>query len=335
MASKRKIIYIFGPNRLHEKYMKGEVLDFDLDFGYLKIGETTSSNPKEDKWDAAYNRVKGEAKTGIPETCRIYDVFEYPLLDGITSGKMDDRIRRILTKDMYSLENSKDNNYSTQKTEYEINAGMEFVYGATRKQVLNAIAKFERDLMIEMCRNNKQDELKALFEMVQKNIEDTQEEDDADIEDKSNKECETTHKSALGDDFWNHVENRLNEIRGDVACKVSYYKGKPYISINKNTDWQFCASYSVRHSQTTVSLEVYGGEDMCTTVENFIGAHSKEMQEIISELSSATQGVKNKNKWYWKIVGSYDNTQEKLVEWFANNILKMVSAFSTLQFAKK
>lgn len=329
--SKRKIIYVFGPKRLHDKYMKGDVLDFDIDFGYLKIGETTSNNRDEDKWDVAYNRVKGEAKTGISETCRIYDVFEYPLLNGITSGKMDDRIRRILTKDMYSLENSKDNNNSTQKTEYEINAGMEFVYGATRKQILNAVAKFERDLIIEIGCKNEQDNLKILLEMIQKNIEDTQEED---ADNDSEKEIGVVHSSALGDSFWKRVDEKLQSTRGKVECSVSFYKGRPYVSINKKSDWQFCAGYSVRHSQTTVSLEIYGGEEMCTTVENFIGAHSEELSGTLPELSSAIQGAKNKNKWYWKIVGSYDNTTEKLVEWFADNILKMVTAFSTLSFDK-
>lgn len=65
----RKIIYVFGPLRLYEKYMNNEPLMRE-EGGWLKIGETGSVNDTENKWDAAHRRVSVEPRTGIPEVSR-------------------------------------------------------------------------------------------------------------------------------------------------------------------------------------------------------------------------------------------------------------------------
>lgn len=324
----KKIIYVFGPKRLHDDYMSGKRLGAEEVFGYVKIGETTTGDPKLDKWDAAYNRVKGESKTGIPETCCLYDVFEYPFVENITSGKMDDRVRRILTQDMYSLENSKENNNLVNRNEYEINAGVEFVYGVTRKQVFNAIAKFERDLILDFQVHD--EDLQQLLTLIQQNIEDTQSEDFEEQCNDNNKS--PAHQSALGDDFWTAVMERLKNINCDVECKT--YKGRPYIAINKKQDWQFGASYSTRYGTTDVTLETFDKANigMCSQVEQYIESHLSEIESMVPELSSAIQGARQKIKWYWKVTGSYDKPREELIEWFASKIACMTKAFSGLTF---
>lgn len=323
---KKKIIYVFGPKRLHDKYMRGEPLNLEINFGYVKIGETICPYA-EDKWAAAYARVKNESKTGIPETCRLYDVYEYPFIDGITSCRLDDKLRRILTKDMYYLENSKDNNSITQKKDYEINAGMEFVYGVTRKQVNNAVAKLERDLIIEVERTMP-DLTKCLLGKVQKNIEDTQEEDIEIVSTTSS----NNYKSELGDEFWISVKNKLGQMCTETQCKVITYYGRPYITINKDQKWQFTASYSVRYYTISVSFEIYGGEEMCEQVEKYISTHPDDMVYVSHELSSAIQGSRNKEKWYWKLTDSLEKTQPELIDWFVKNIINMLRAFSDLSF---
>ena len=132
---KRTIIYVFGPKRLSSHYISNIELNRE-DGGWLKIGQTSEDDDNKDKLDSAMERINQESRTGIPEVCQLFDVFEYPEL----SGKVDDRIRNILTNELYSLECSKVHNQGLNK--YEIKAGCEFVYGVTRNQLLYAIDKF-------------------------------------------------------------------------------------------------------------------------------------------------------------------------------------------------
>lgn len=138
---KRTIIYVFGPKRLASLYFANKELE-QKSGGWLKIGQTSSSDDGMDKRDVAINRINQETKTGIPEVCQLFDVFEYPEQQGNT----DDKIRNILTDDIYNLECSRTHNKEIEK--YEIKAGREFVYGVTRNQVFNAMAKFEHDLIL-------------------------------------------------------------------------------------------------------------------------------------------------------------------------------------------
>lgn len=325
----KKIIYVFGPKRLRDNYMADKQLGTKDVFGYVKVGETTADNGDSDKWDVAYDRVNKESKTGIPETCCLYDVFEYPYIDDITSGRMDDSVRRILTQDMYSLENSKENNKSVNKDEYEINAGVEFIYGVTRKQVLNAIAKFERDLILDFY-DNKPNEIQQLLEMIKQNIKACQPEDNEDNDDATDDDkISVADQSALGDGFWTEVVDKLN---GDAKCIL--YTGRPYISVNKKKNWQFGAAYSKRYGITTVTLETFDKDNigMCSKVEEYIETHLADNNPVFCELSSAIQGARQKNKWYWKVTGSLDKPREELIEWFVSKIKCMIEAFSSLSF---
>ena len=139
---KRTIIYVFGPKRLSPQYSSNTELKLQ-EGGWLKIGQTSEENDNIDKWESAMVRINQEVRTGIPEVCQLFEVFEYPE----QTGKTDDTVRSLLTDDIYNLECSKVHNQNIDK--YEIRAGREFVYGVTRSQVVNAIAKFERNLILD------------------------------------------------------------------------------------------------------------------------------------------------------------------------------------------
>ena len=119
---KRTIIYVFGPKRLSPQYSSNTELKLQ-EGGWLKIGQTSEENDNIDKWESAMVRINQEVRTGIPEVCQLFEVFEYPE----QTGNTDDAIRSLLTDDIYNLECSKVHNQNIDK--YEIRAGREFVYG--------------------------------------------------------------------------------------------------------------------------------------------------------------------------------------------------------------
>ena len=135
---KRTIIYVFGPKRLSAKYYENKEIRRE-EGGWLKIGQTSEENDAVDKKESAMRRIKTEVRTGIPEVSQLFDVFEYPYRE----GNNDDVIRTLLAEDIYTLENSKSNNRELGLDKYDIKAGREFVYGATRSQVKNALAKYQ------------------------------------------------------------------------------------------------------------------------------------------------------------------------------------------------
>lgn len=96
---------MFGPKRLSSQYVSNKELNRE-DGGWLKIGQTSETDDNKDKWESAIGRINQEVRTGIPEVCQLFDVFEYPEM----SGNVDDRIRDLLTNDLYSLECSKVHN---------------------------------------------------------------------------------------------------------------------------------------------------------------------------------------------------------------------------------
>lgn len=93
--------------------------------------------------ESALRRIKTEVRPGIPEVCQLFDVYKFPYRE----GNNDDVVRTLLAEDIYTLENSKFHNRETEQDKYVIKAGREFVYGATRNQVRNALAKYEKALL--------------------------------------------------------------------------------------------------------------------------------------------------------------------------------------------
>lgn len=313
---KRTIIYVFGPKRLSPQYSSNTELKLQ-EGGWLKIGQTSEENDNIDKWESAMVRINQEVRTGIPEVCQLFEVFEYPE----QTGNTDDAIRSLLTDDIYNLECSKVHNQNIDK--YEIRAGREFVYGVTRSQVLNAIAKFERNLILD---NYGKEGFDNLMQMIKDNNSgDSPLEINQDIDPSA--EISTNKKSEWCDNLWNSV---IDKIKSTIGSSISNPKGRPYINFNspRRKDFFYDCGYSVRYGITTVTISTLNGEDAKTQMDEFIAKN-----DVLTQLPDLKlkQGTKQKNKWAWLITDTLDKTDDKLVNWFADTILKFYSIFENIE----
>ena len=313
---KRTIIYVFGPKRLSPQYFSNTELS-QQEGGWLKIGQTSEENDNIDKWKSAMARINQEVRTGIPEVCQLFEVFEYP----DQMGNTDDNIRSLLTDDIYNLECSKVHNQNIDK--YEIRAGREFVYGVTRSQVLNAIAKFERNLILD---NYGKEGVDNLMQMIKDNnsgespLEINQEID-------SSAEISTNKKSEWCDNLWNNI---IDKIKGTIGSTISNPKGRPYISFNSPSrkDFFYDCGYSVRYGITTITISTFNGEKAKEETDDFI---TKNIILTLLPDLKLKQGTKQKDKWAWLITDTLNKPDEELVNWFADNILKFYSIFENIE----
>lgn len=313
---KRTIIYVFGPKRLSPQYSSNTELKLQ-EGGWLKIGQTSEENDNIDKWESAMVRINQEVRTGIPEVCQLFEVFEYPE----QTGNTDDAIRSLLTDDIYNLECSKVHNQNIDK--YEIRAGREFVYGVTRSQVLNAIAKFESNLILD---NYGKEGFDNLMQMIKDNNSgDSPLEINQDIDPSA--EISTNKKSEWCDNLWNSV---IDKIKSTIGSSISNPKGRPYINFNspRRKDFFYDCGYSVRYGITTVTISTLNGEDAKTQMDEFIAKN-----DVLTQLPDLKlkQGTKQKNKWAWLITDTLDKTDDELVNWFADTILKFYSIFENIE----
>ena len=313
---KRTIIYVFGPKYLSPQYSSNTELKLQ-EGGWLKIGQTSEENDNIDKWESAMVRINQEVRTGIPEVCQLFEVFEYPE----QTGNTDDAIRSLLTDDIYNLECSKVHNQNIDK--YEIRAGREFVYGVTRSQVLNAIAKFERNLILD---NYGKEGFDNLMQMIKDNNSgDSPLEINQDIDPSA--EISTNKKSEWCDNLWNSV---IDKIKSTIGSSISNPKGRPYINFNspRRKDFFYDCGYSVRYGITTVTISTLNGEDAKTQMDEFIAKN-----DVLTQLPDLKlkQGTKQKNKWAWLITDTLDKTDDELVNWFADTILKFYSIFENIE----
>lgn len=305
----KTIIYVFGPKRLVPKYYSNEEMRLE-EGGWLKIGQTEESDANKNKWDSAVNRVSQESRTGVPEVCRIYDVFEYPKMD----GNVDDKIRKILTNDIYTLENSKNHNKNIDQ--FEIKAGQEFVYGVTRSQLLNAIAKFERNLILE--KYNKEG-FKDLMELIIKNNQN----DEVALEPNTDNNNASAPKDNRRNGIWESVIGGLKQF---VKTEIKHPSNRPYIYFNSPSSERFNYSlwYSERYGLASVGIETQEGETGKKEIEDII--IKKNISDTIKNLKMK-QGVKNKDKWSWIVSDSLDKTDKELVDWFVKTITQFYNSF--------
>ena len=262
-------------------------------------------------------RINQEVRTGIPEVCQLFEVFEYPE----QTGNTDDAIRSLLTDDIYNLECSKVHNQNIDK--YEIRAGREFVYGVTRSQVLNAIAKFERNLILD---NYGKEGFDNLMQMIKDNNSgDSPLEINQDMD--SSAEFSTSKKSEWCDNLWNSV---IDKIKSTIGSSISNPKGRPYINFNspRRKDFFYDCGYSVRYGITTVTISTLNGKDAKKQMDEFIAKN-----DVLTQLPDLKlkQGTKQKNKWAWLITDTLDKTDDELVNWFADTILKFYSIFENIE----
>lgn len=316
---KRTIIYVFGPKRLSARYFSNTELNQE-DGGWLKIGQTSETDDNRDKWECAMGRINQETRTGIPEVCQLFDVFEFPDM----SGNVDDRIRDLLTNDVYNLECSKIHNQNIDK--YEIKAGREFVYGVTRNQVLNTIAKFERDLILE---HYGKEDFEDFMELIKHNnsgeLPFEPESDSTDIPVTSN---EVSDAMVIWcNNIWERV---IARVKDKVQSHINNPMGRPYIGFKSPTHEGFVydCGYSVRYNTVTVSIYTTNGEKAKDYMQNFISNNN-----VLSQLPNLKQrpGAKQDGKWIWLATDTLDKTDEELVNWFVDTILKFYSIFENIE----
>ena len=316
---KRTIIYVFGPKRLSARYFSNTELNQE-DGGWLKIGQTSETDDNRDKWECAMGRINQETRTGIPEVCQLFDVFEFPDM----SGNVDDRIRDLLTNDVYNLECSKIHNQNIDK--YEIKAGREFVYGVTRNQVLNTIAKFERDLILE---HYGKEDFEDFMELIKHNnsgeLPFEPESDSTDIPVTSNEVSDA--KVIWCNNIWERV---IARVKDKVQSHINNPMGRPYIGFKSPTHEGFVydCGYSVRYNTVTVSIYTTNGEKAKDYMQNFISNNN-----VLSQLPNLKQrpGAKQDGKWIWLATDTLDKTDEELVKWFVDTILKFYSIFENIE----
>ena len=312
---KRTIIYVFGPKRLACLYQNGSEVSASQESAdvtnWLKIGLTTTEDDALDKWDAAKSRICQESRTGIPETCIIFDVFEYPYIE---KGKPDDEVRRLMTEDVYQFANSKANN-GLIENKYEIKAGQEFVYGASRSHVLAAIAKFERDLVIKTYKAK--GNLEALIEKIQSNAADVSGEQD------EPQNCTAQQDNLVFDLFYEKLIAAMPDYIGE---KCNHTPGKNYMTIRTNCidcKWYYLV-FSPKRLTTSVQLETYRGNEAKEKVEEYI--ENNNIRDRLPQLGVARQG-KSDNKYSWDIRGEYKGDENTVINWFVNTTQAMFDAF--------
>ena len=308
---KRTIIYVFGPKRLAATYYEnGEMAR--QEGGWLKIGQTSTTDDAEDKWDSALSRVRAEVRTGIPEVCRLYDVFEYPYME----GNNDDVLRTILAEDIYTLDNSKSHNHDIEQ--YEIKAGREFVYGVTRGQVLNAIAKFERNLILKYYGKP---QFEVLIELICKNNSAENSPFEQNAEDEAPQSGDSV-KPGWCDTLWERV---FDGVKKSVDVQVSIPKGRPYAVVKSgHKAFAYVLGYSVRYSVANVSIETYQGGETRDNLNLLI-----EQNNISAALPGLRMrsGVKNANKWSWSVSASFERSDDGLITWFVDTFVTFYNEF--------
>lgn len=304
----RKIIYVFGPLRLYEKYMNNQPLDRN-EGGWLKIGETSAGaiSSDENKWDIAYKRVSVEPRTGIPEVSRLYDVFEFPY----KNCKVDYLIRSILAEDIYTFETSKQHNRGING--YEIKAGTEFVYGANRSQVINAIIKYEHGLLMQDYDSD--ETFNEIREMIKRNHED-ETMDISDDNDTTNTQVQN-NESCWYDTIFDRVVKRMS----DFNIKVSHPSGKGYATFksSKLTNFYYIFTISSRYNKISAGIESYnGGESAMIMFDDLLSkTNIKNKYNIVK-----AQGVKRASKWAWSISESLDKSDDEIVEWMVSVMIE-------------
>ncbi len=147
------IVYVFGPEQCGKKYLDNDVLTREA-MEWVKIGQTDFDGNIDEVTpemlkEQSMKRIKQEIKTGIPVTCMIYDVFIFPKIreNGIIKNvKIDNLIRRKLCEEIFSIDNSMQINKNVRNDNSLIPAGDEFVYGASRPQILYAVQSYDHEL---------------------------------------------------------------------------------------------------------------------------------------------------------------------------------------------
>ena len=106
--------------------------------------------------------------------------------------------------------------------------------------------------------------------------------------------------------------------------------GRPYIGFKSPTHEGFVydCGYSIRYNTVTVSIYTTNGEKAKDYMQNFISNNN-----VLSQLPNLKQrpGAKQDGKWIWLATDTLDKTDEELVNWFVDTILKFYSIFENIE----
>lgn len=321
--NKITVVYVFGPSKDYDIYMSGKSVE------WVKIGMTEKKNPTKSNEDVAITRINGEARTGIPVLCKLYDVFAFP-----SNGKVDLQVRRKLNEIGYS-----EIDFSFRKSELdakEIKPGTEFVYNINRNQVKHAIISYTYDLLMNCISpfnaENLVENAKSLYDVVSENFK---------IEDPIPEDELTVNPSSKGSrdllPFWNKVKSYLKEYN-----LMDY---GPYEVVNsKHPECKYCMAYYKRTESLAVYFESYamkntqkkiyhrkpkGDEVLKILIQDAINANrpSAEMCGLLPE-----QGKKRSDKWAWVSRKSAVENEDENAKWVAEKFVEMYSYFENLEF---
>jgi len=300
------LIYVFGTKRQYTNYLNGERVE------WLKIGKHTTEMDV-DFWDEASSYLKGRAHTGIPEICRLYEVYAYPKMN----GDYDDKFRAILTDDMFHLDCSIANNKLIADP-YEIKAGDEFVYNVNRSEVHNARKSFEHSLLLKASSAGL--DMSLLLELILSNQSDPLDIDE--INEKIKPEAAGTYREP------NPLMKKLyDSLPENIQKETTLNKGERYryviIKSNRSGFW-YLAGYSTRSREISVAIETYSGDKGRNEIDTLIAGN--DQMSAIPGLSEI-QGVKRKDKWAWRLTNTLDQTEDDIIQWYIDTIIKFRSVF--------
>ncbi len=316
MENKAKIvIYIFGPERIYDKYMCNEVLNKD-NGEWIKLGMTRAAAPEDKPFDVALARCYEITRTGIPETCMIFDVFEFPNLQ----RKVDDEIRTILG--CFNAILSKQVN--KEITANKIPAGTEFVYGINRTQIYLAVHAFQSMLITELL---KKDTLTPQKDEVLEKM------------------LQNDEKSSLYDSEYDNLQDPISKAPrnfDDSFCKslISAFDAsvqelnptyktltQPYgcqIQLSKNGKVWLTSHYSPRKKQVLVRVGTSDKNLYQETINKYFS------EKIFSEKYLENSGDRNPNWFYWCFSKDVTDKPEHHIDWLANVTKEVCDALRPL-----
>ena len=186
--------------------------------------------------------------------------------------------------------------------------------------MFNAVAKYERDLMLE---HYQKDSFEDVIKMVKQNnaIETPFETDSNEFVSSTTPTVVDNDKVLWCNQLWEKVIERLNGLN---IKNISNSPGRSYIVVKSfvNQSISYVLSYSVRYDLTYVGIETFNGEEARDVINQFIANNS-----CLSQIPDRIKKQGSKNKWAWLIADSLDKLDDELVEWYINVFTPIYNEF--------
>ena len=179
--------------------------------------------------------------------------------------------------------------------------------------------------MLATYKNKSQEELKALMELILKNMQGLSDESD-------DTDGTTRHINHQVDSLYQQI---IDALPDEIAGECNHPAGRNYMIVKtKREDTKrYILQLSLRRGTTHVQIETYGGPKDRDSLDDYIkrnNIHDKLNSKGI-ELKGPKQGVRQPNRYYWEAVGTYEGEEETVVNWFIKVLAEMFRAFEPLQ----